>query len=212
MAFGDGPLHGGRTDRLHADELGFGGELLENRGYARSQPAAADGHQQVVDIEIGVFEYFQPHRPLPFHDQHVVERVHEGGLVHSLVFHRGVVGVVVGVAHKLDRHPFLAEHPDLLHLLGGRGRGHEDDALHTHFATGVGHALRVVPGAGADDALGKYLGRKVCHFVVRPPNLIGAHDLQILPLQINIGPKLLRQMQILHQRRVGRNAPQPLGG
>ncbi len=60
--------------------------------------------------------------------------------------------------------------------------------MHAEMPTGIGHALRVVAGTGADKfTLTRIGGTHLAHRGKRAPQLVAAHRAQILALQPDVG-------------------------
>ena len=74
--------------------------------------------------------------------------------------------------------------PGQLHRVGVGG--HDDDRAHTQLFGGAGHALGVVPGGGAHQAVEALLGGESEGLVHGAANFERAHDLEPLELQIDL--------------------------
>ena len=141
-------LHACGPRRFYADHLYVRIQKLGHGRYSRGEPAAADGHQDVVDKR-QLLHDFHRDGALAGRDAQVVEGVHEGELALLGQLERAGVGLVVHVAceHDLSSERFGALHLDI----GGRC-GHDDGGGHAVALRRVGHALRVVAGRRGDEA------------------------------------------------------------
>jgi len=101
------------------------------------------------------------------------------------VLERGLGGLVVGPADRdqLDELPAVVADPVPL-LPRGLARD-VDPAADPHRPARHREALGVVAGRRADHALGGLLARELHQQVVRTPQLVGTHRLQILALEID---------------------------
>ena len=141
-------FHASGAGGLHADDLDVRVQQLGQRGHARGQSAAADGHQDVVD-QRQLLHDFHGDGALARGNAQVVERVDERVAVFFGQLQCVLVGLVVDVA---GQHHVGAERLRALNFDERRGGGHDDGGLHAVMARGVGDALRVVAGRCGDEA------------------------------------------------------------
>ena len=125
----------------------FGLQRLGGDGDAGDQPAAADRHDQ--HVEVGpVGEHFERDRALAGDDRRVVIGVHR----HQAAFARQRVGGAArgdeAVALEHDRR---AERLGAVDLGERRALGHHDRRRDAEPARVIGDALRVVAGRHRDD-------------------------------------------------------------
>ena len=175
-------LHGGGALRLHADDRDVGVEQLGQGGHASGQAAAADGDQD--HIHVGeVLKDLVCDGALAGGYPKIVEGVdigqplllsQLGGLLGGLVEHLAVendpCAVVLGV---VDLHQ-------------GGGGGHHDGGGDPRRLGGIGQPLGVVAGGGGDEAPGFLLLAEGADLIVGPADLIGAGDLHIFRLEIDL--------------------------
>lgn len=90
------------------------------------------------------------------------------------------LGVRVGVARELD---LGAQLPHGIHLDGRRRARHDDVRAQPEMARCVGHALRVIAGAGRDDAAGALVRGEVRDAVVGAAQFVGEDGLLVLALE-----------------------------
>ena len=133
---------------LHADDLDGWIVCLGNGCHARDQAAAANRHNQHVEIR-HIFEHFQCRCPLAGHDQRVVERVNPGQALALADEFSMLLGLVERCAFKQDAGSEGARMLDLVE----RGRdGHGNGHRNPESAAMKGHALRMIAGRGGDHA------------------------------------------------------------
>ena len=168
-------------------------------GAASHQAAAADGHDQNVQIR-HILKQFQGHRALT--GDHV--RVVEGGYEQFAGFlGMGQGGIPRGVEIDAFQNDLCAQvlgPPDLGE--GGAFR-HVDGRRDVQSPGVIGHALGVVTGRGGDDAARTFVIRQAAQLDPGATDLERARDLQILQLQINIGAG--RPRQPAHRQGRGAN-------
>ncbi len=142
--------------RLDADDLDLRRQRLGGDGDAGNQPAAADRHDQQVEIGASG-QHFERDRSLPGDDRGVVIGVHqdEAALARQLV--GGAAGVDQAVAAQ---HDLGAERLGAVDLGERRPRRHHDRRRDAEAARVVGDALRVVAGRHRDDAGAAFLRRR----------------------------------------------------
>src|SRR5699024_7735737 len=110
-------------------------------------------------------------------------------------------GRVIGLTgqHQFDELPAAGDDPVAL-LLRGVGR-HVDPAGDAELPTGEGHALGVIAGAGRDHPGIAFGRRELDHAVEGAADLVGAHRLLILALEVHPRAGLLAQPLAVLQRR-----------
>ena len=111
-------------------------------------------------------------------------------------------GVVEGGAHHHDLQPLAPVVPHAVDLELGRGGRHEDGAAHPQPLAAVGDALRVVARARSHHTPPLLLLAQVPKSSGRPPDLEAADRLQVLPLEVDVGPVLGGEVGRPLQRRV----------
>ena len=143
-------VHRVGLERLDADRPARpASQRLDVAGDAGDQSAAADGHEHGRQRPLALAQDLLADRALPGDHQRVVERVDERSRRsrRQLVAAHLGVGVAVAAQHDLG-----AELAHRLDLDLGRGPRHHDHGADAELARRVGDALRVVAGAGRDDA------------------------------------------------------------
>mmetsp|Transcript_35055 Transcript_35055/g.110781 ORF Transcript_35055/g.110781 Transcript_35055/m.110781 type:complete len:336 (-) Transcript_35055:794-1801(-) len=131
LAPGQPLRHGVGAHRLHADHLDLGPQLLDNRGDACDEAAAADGHEDGVQVVGALAEDLQADRSLPRDHQGVVEGRDE----HPPVLNSPVLRIRLrGVVRIPDQHHLATQPLDALHLDRGRRFGHGDDGARAQLA------------------------------------------------------------------------------
>ena len=174
--------HGGEQRGLHADNLDTGAKAARHRAHARNQPAAANRHDDGIQIgRIG--KHFQRDGALPGGYQRIVERMDEGQT--QLLFH--CPGIFIRLVKGFAFQHHLAAHALGLHHLhrGGRARHHDGDR-HAQPRAVIGKPLRMVARARRDHALGALFCRQVQQRVQRPAFLVGGGELLVLELQPDV--------------------------
>ena len=175
-------LHGSGARGLHADDLHIGIEQLGQSGHACRQAAAADGNQNDVHIRQRL-ENFIGNGALAASHVQVVEGRDIGQALFFGQFHGVVCGVVEYGTLQDDPGPVLL---GAVHFHQRCGGGHDDGGFHAGHLGGVGHALGVVAGGGGDQALGLLFFRQLAGFIVSAADLVGAGDLQVFGLEIDL--------------------------
>ena len=127
---------------LHADDLHAGVDLLDARGHAGKQAAAAGRHDD--DVRRGqIAEDLEAERALTGNDLGVIVGVQERGVLLLADLAGFGVGVVIAVAREHNGGTVALRG---LRLGDGRGLGHDDRGRDAEAVRGVGHALRMVAG------------------------------------------------------------------
>ena len=195
-------LHAGCAGGFHADDLHVGVEELCQGGHAAGQAAAADGHQDDVHIR-EVAENFIGDGALTGGHPQIVEGVDVGQAVLFAPPCRFLCRVVKGrpVQNYVGAVIFC-----VVHLDKGGGGGHDDGGGDIGVLGGIGHALGMVAGGGSNETGGFLLVGQGADGVVRAANLIGARDLHILRLQVNVIASGLGEKLGVNQTRVVQNA------
>ncbi|MNI65969.1 hypothetical protein D3C73_1215070 [compost metagenome] len=99
---------------------------------------------------------------------------------------RFIIGIVKGIPFENDLDELPAETPDLPDLLVRRSAWHIHFSFNAQRFAGISYALRMVAGAGADDAFGPVLSRQAANHIVCAANFERTDNLQIFTLQIYI--------------------------
>ena len=127
---------------LHADDLHAGVDLLNARGHAGKQAAAAGRHDD--DVRRGqIAEDLEAERALTGNDLGVIVGVQERGVLLLADLAGFGVGVVIAVAREHNGGTVALRG---LRLGDGRGLGHDNRGRDAEAVRGVGHALRMVAG------------------------------------------------------------------
>ena len=147
----DGVEHGREACGLNAHDLNVEFDRLGGCRHAGNQPAAANRHNQGVQVR-HLVQHFQRHRALACHHVGVVIRMHEG----QLLLLGQVQGVGAGFVERIAmKHNFCAKSARALHLHAGREARHDNHRPQTEPLCMVGHALRVVTRTHGDDAIAR---------------------------------------------------------
>ncbi len=192
---------------LDADDVGSRRSLLHRDRDAGDQPAAADRH----DDDVGLREYveeLESDGSLAGDDPRVVERGHQRrtGLLGDRL--RVPERRVVVVALELDVRAVVR---GVRHLRERRVGRHHDRRRDVEQLGVVGDALRVVPGRRGDHAVGPRFDVEVHEEVARPALLEGARELQVLPLDPDVGAGDLRERPRVRRRRHDHRVADRLG-
>ena len=165
---------------MHADDFDLGAHRFDVVGHARNQAAAANGHKHGVKRALVLAQHFHGDGALAGNHLGVVKRVHKGHAV--LLLQRERVLVRVGVAVAVQHH-LAAQGFDGFDLQSGGGHRHHDHGLGAQAAGTQRHALGMVAGRGADDALFQLSRREVHHLVVGAAQLETEHRLLVFALE-----------------------------
>ena len=163
---------------LHADELDAGRQVPGGDRHPRQQAAAADGHDQRVEVGV-VGQHLQRAGPLPGDDRGVVEGVDVGPPLRPGQAQRLGLGLGDAVARQHDRRPQL---PGALHLHERRDPGHDDGGVDAQPAGVVGDGLGVVAGRHGHHAPARSPSSSGSSLFERTPLLERRHELQVLEL------------------------------
>jgi len=132
------------------------------------------------------------------------EAVVRGALLGDPVAQGGVDGVLQGAGSGFDGYhlgPEQVHATDVVRLAHHVLGAHEDDALEPQHGggRGRGHAVLAGPGLGQEHLFAHVLGEQaLAHGVV---DLVGSGVVQILTLQPQVEPQLLRQVGAAVERR-----------
>ena len=171
--------HAGVALDLHADDVDVGAPALGRDRDAGHEPAAADGHDDRVDVGDRVDD-LEADGALARDDRRVVERGHERGAGVGRQLERGRerAGEVGAREHHLGFVDLGARD------LGERRVGGHDDGRRDPEPVGVvGEALRVVAGRRGHDPFGPVRLRQRQEEVEGAPFLERRRELQVLELQ-----------------------------
>ena len=171
-------------------------------------PPPPTGTKIAADVAELVAQDLVGDRALAGDDQRIVERVHErqAGLAHELVAPRLRLGVAVAGEDDLG-----AERAHGLHLDLGRRLRHDDERAQPEMPGRERHALRVVAGAGRDDASRSFRVGHVRDAVVGAAQLVAEDRLQILALEQDLVAQPARQMDGRLERRLVRDVVDAAG-
>ena len=164
---------------MHADDADLGPGFLNGAGDAGDQAAATNGDHHSLQA-IKLLQQFKPDGALPRDDQGIIERVdkrHVVGLAEARGF--GASLVIIGTV----KHDLGAKAASCLHLYQRRCEGHHNHRANTSACSVVSHTLRMVAGAGGDDAAAGLLRRQHGNAVQRSTLLEGSGHLQIFQLE-----------------------------
>ena len=137
--------------RLHTDDLDVGPRVLRGDGHARDEAAAADRHDEHLEIGAGG-EHLQRDRALTRDDRRVVERGNERRTGAGGELARASVVASVRVAPW--RTTWAPRVSVRVIFVNGVTAGHHDRRVDAEQPRVVRDALGVVAGRGGDDALG----------------------------------------------------------
>ena len=188
---------------LHPDDAhlatDLGRELGERARDAGDQAAAADRHDDVLDIG-DLLEDLEGERSLAGHDIRVIERRDDDRAGALGECGRALQRLVDDVAVQHDLGAVVAGR---LQLGQGDTERHEDRGRDAELAGGERDALGVVARRGCDDAAGALLGAQLGEQVERPADLVRPGALQVLGLEVDVLPEQLAQVaRLLHGRDV----------
>ncbi|CAH0308671.1 hypothetical protein SRABI128_04428 [Microbacterium sp. Bi128] len=174
---------GGGVFSLDADDADlaaeFFGARLHRDGNAREESAAADTHQDGVDVG-DLFEDLQPDRPLAGDDVDVIEGVDKDGAA--------FIGVALGFRQRLVHVVAMQHHLGAVAAGGGElgqcnAERHVDPGLDAQALGCDSHALGVVSGRGRHDAALLFGVGELGHPHVGTADLEGAGALQVFALE-----------------------------
>ncbi len=154
--------------------------------HSGSQSASADGDEDVVQRLVQLLRNLISDCSLPFDDLLVVERRNEGLSASLGVLYCRVVSLIESVSCQHNVHILFSEHAHGLDFLPWSGHRHIDGPHDLQLVAGKSHSLRVVSRRCADNAVLEYLRLNRANLVVCPANFVGAHHLQVLPLEIDV--------------------------
>ena len=177
----EGLAHTLRALRLDADDPRAGPQRLHRERDAGNEPAAADRHDDQVDLG-HVLDDLQAEARVAGDDVVVVERVQEveAGRLELLdhreeLRHLGREADLAAVAARgFDLRPW-------------RALGHDDRDVNALRPSGVRDRLGRVPRAHRHHPGALRLGRQARHRVHRPPHLERAGALEVLELEVRLG-------------------------
>ena len=133
---------------------------------------------------------------LALNDLRIIKRRDEGfTLLGCKLFCLGICLIKI-ISKKYNLNVAVAKHPHLLNLLFRGGFWHIDIALDSKFVARKCNSLGMVSGTCANYTCLALLLRQIAYLVVCPSDLIGAYNLQVLPLQHHICTKLAAQIRV----------------
>jgi hypothetical protein len=192
---------------LDADHGDVGLDRPGGDRHARHQPAAADRHDDRVEVG-RILEHLEPDRAGAGDDLRVVERMDE----HEALFERQLARLGVGVVkHVAVQHDGRAVARGLGDFHGRRRLGHDDGRRDAEPLGMISDGLRMVAGRSRDHAARALLGRQLKQFVERAAFLVGGGELQILELEPDFGADELRQRAANQHRRADDGSLDALG-
>ncbi len=200
--------HGWIAGGLDPDDAQLRALGLEHRGDAGDQPAAAHRHQQQFQLR-RLVQQFQAHRALAGDDQLVVVGVDEG----QAALGGDLPGPLAGLADAVAVQDHLRpEGAGARHLHVRRVAGHHDNRRDAQLPGVVSHRLGVVAGGHGDHPASARLRAQGFQLDQGPAVLERAGKLQVLQLQADLGPGLLRQQAGPHTGGAHHPPAQQLGG
>ena len=201
------PAHRRVEHRLHPDDLDARNESLGRHRGPRNEPAAADRHDDRVEIG-PVGQQLERDSPLPGDDRRVVIGVDKGQALFARErlcrFARG--GKAVASEHDLG-----AERFGVIDFDERRALGHDDRRRDAETPRMVGDTLGMVAGRHRDDAGAALAGGQGQKLVQGAAFLERAGAMQGLQLQPDLGPGELGQCRGGDGRRV-RHRPRDCHG
>lgn len=159
-----GAQHGGQLLGLNADHADAGIGFLEGTGDSADESAAPNGHDHGFNIR-HLLEQFEADGALAGDDFRVVEGMDEGATLFEPPAESFFAGFVVAGAVEDDVCAVIARRGDLDQRSGQR---HHDLGTNSACSGVEGHSLRMVAGAGSDDAALAFGLRKGEQLVERP--------------------------------------------
>ena len=141
-------FHARRAVRLYAVNPNCGADGFERERDACDQSAAADRHDNDVDVG-NLFGDLQPDRALSRDNVLVVERVDKSVTVFVAQLQRAGVSVIVNAFHKAELRAVSARR---FHFGNGRARRQTDKRFDAVFRRGKRYALRMVACGTGDNA------------------------------------------------------------
>ena len=166
--------------------LTSGMQRLDVAGDAGDESAAADRHEHRRQPVLAVTQNLGADGSLSGDDERIVERVNERHA--RLLDQRVAVRLRVGIA-VAGQHDLRAHRPHRVHLDLRRRLRHDDHRAQLEHPGRVGDALRVIAGAGGDDAARTLAIRQVRDLVVGAADLEAEDRLQILALESTSLPR-----------------------
>jgi hypothetical protein len=194
---GEPLVHGRIGLRLDADHADAGLERARRRRDAGDQAAAADRHDEHVELGHRL-EHLEPDGALAFDDQRVLVRMHEDEVVALRELARMRAGLVKGFALQ---HHARAVHLGVLDLGVGRSLRHHDDRRDAEARRMVSDRLRVVARAHGDDAALSFRVGQPQQLVQRAALLEGRRELQVLELEVELAAGQAREGAGAQERR-----------
>src|SRR5690606_2732564 len=192
----DGGAHRVRALGLDADDAAGGPYLFDPRGGAADEPASADRNDNVFDLA-PVLEDLLSDGPLPRDDVGVVEGRDHGESAFGCDRFRPLLSLDGGRAFEDD----LGAECGCAFSLDGRGRGrHNDGGGDSELPRGECDGLGVVPGGVRDDAPPPVVVGESGDEVVRAADLECPGALEILALETDLRPDLLREPRRRQER------------
>src|SRR5262245_5348242 len=201
-------VHRVRSARLDADHFDGWPKRLHVAADARNQTTAANRHEDRRDVAEPMTQDFVTDRSLAGNHQWVVEGVDED---HPALFRQLVatyLGVGVAVPGEDDLRSEIANGVYL--DLRGRLR-HDDERVKAEMAGSECHALRVIAGAGRDDAAPAFISAQVRDAVVGATQLVTEDRLEIFALEKHLVAKTPRQAWTRIERCLLRHVVDPTG-
>ena len=207
-AGGERLIHGVGFERLDADDLHLRPDRLDVAGDPADEAAAAHGHEDRRDAVLSVPQNLVADRALSRDHERIVEGMDERHpvLLHERVAVRLRVAITVADEHDLGAHVAHGVHLDLRRRLR-----HDDDGPQPELSRGIGDALRVIAGAGRDDAARALLGGEMRDAVVRAAQLEAEDRLLILALEQHVVAEPPRQTSRRFERRFARHVVHTAG-
>jgi hypothetical protein len=176
-------VHRRIVSRLGAEDADRGLERLRRGGDARDEAAAADRHDDEIELR-HLGQHLESHGALAGDDERVLVGMHE----HQVVA-RGEAARVLARFEQILAFQYHggAVHLGILDLGVRRAPRHHDGRGNREARRVVGHGLRMVAGAHRDDAAVAFgLGERK-QLVQRAALLERGSELQVLELEVDLG-------------------------
>jgi len=194
---------------LHADDFRARSRRRDRQRGSRNEPAAADRHEQHVDLAIRIFEQLERRRALARDHVLIIVGMHDRTA--RLRCKRACVRGRI-VERFPGEHDRRAEIARAAHLEKRRRGGHDDRRAQADTRPVIRYRLAVVSGRHRDDAAGALFGCEHQHGVERTALLIRSGGLTILHLQKHLGPRGLGERTRAHGGRPPDGGADALGG
>ncbi len=193
-----GLVHCRRIFGLHPDDPDARVQRLRVRRDAGYQAAAADRHENGVDlVAMMLAQNLHGDRALSGDDVGIIKGVDEHQPALPAQFDRVFISLIVVIAVQ---HDLSAEISHRLHFDVGSGHRHDDDGRNAACARAQCHALRMIAGGRANDTSLRADRRQLRDLVVRAANLERKHRLEVFSFEHDAVAEPARQPRCGVQR------------